>query len=35
MLRGKVEILNVKNSEFLNKRKKLQSYCLHYRKLFI
>ena len=31
----KVEILNIKKSDSLNKRLELQSGCLHYRKQFI
>ena len=31
----KIEILNSKKSESLNKRNELQSGCLHYRKHFI
>ena len=31
----KIEILNVKKSESLNKRNELQTGCIHYRKQFI
>ena len=31
----KIEILNVKKSESLNKRNELQTGCLHYRNQFI